>query len=237
MSFTGAWRAKQFYVDPYERLHTAGADHVKDATDPNPTWDAPGDLDQIPEYATEYPDADWLFADTGGVIIDMTDYQTHDAPTSPLSAPNEGAARQGVFSPPVLQSHDERYLAPRFESISESPVSDAALRRGLNADPINNPDGFRLGWVNQTFVDRKMYDPERVHDRRLLTPNVASVDTDQPGQPVPFGNPFRALARAMTTVNQRPMIRREPPTIDESVVTDGSEDTYDAGLYPDWVAG
>lgn len=238
MAFTGAWRQRQFSVDPLEKLHTAGADHVQDRSDPNPTWDAPGDLDQVPEYMSgEYPEnPDWLFADTPGVVMDVTNYQTHDAPSSPRTAPDEGASRENNFAAPVLQSHDERYLSTRFEGIATSPVNDLQLRRGLNADPVNNPDGFRLGWVEQTMVDRKMYDPERVHDRRLLTPNTATVDADQPGQPVPFGNPFSALARAITNVNQRPMIRREPPPIDQSVIVDGTEDLYDAH-ETDWVAG
>ncbi len=238
MTFTGAWRARQFSVDPYERLHTAGADHVADSKDPNPTWIAPGDLDQVPEYVSgDYPeDPDWLFADTPGVWVDATNYESHEAPDSPMVAPDEGAARQAGFAPPVLQSYDERYLGVRFEGIDKSPVNDAQLRRGLNADPINNPEGFRLGWVEQNFVDRKMYDPERIHDRRLNLPNTADVVANQPGQPVPFGNPFAGLARAITSVSQRPMIRREPPPIDESVVDDGSENTYDA-TETDWVVG
>jgi|SRR5688572_6470955 len=238
MTFTGAWRAHQFSVDPDEKLHTAGADHVADAKDPNPTWNTPGNLDQTPEYVSEdYPDADWFHADTPGVWLDNTDYASHEAPDSAMTAMDEGASAEAMFEPPVLQSHDERYLSTRFEGLAESPVSTEALRRGLNGDPLNNPDGFRRGWVEQHVVDRKMYDPERVHDRRLNLVNTADVVANQPGQPVPFGNPFAAMARAITNVNQTPMIRRQPPPISESIETDGSEDTYDADTYPDWVAG
>lgn len=238
MPFTGGWRAKQFSVDPYEKLHTAGADHVADRQDPNPTWDAPGDLDQVPPYLSgEYPEnPDWLYADTPGITLDNTDYMSHEAPDSPMTAPDEGASREALYEPPQLQAHDERYLSTRFEGLGSSPVSDAQLRRGLNADPINNPEGFRLGWVEQTMVDRKMYDPERIHDRRLNLVNTADVVADQPGQPVPWGNPFPALGRMITSVAQKPMVRREPPPIDESIVTDGSDDMYDAH-ETDWVAG
>lgn len=237
MAFTGAWRAKQFSTDPQVKLHTAGADHIRDTPDPNPVWDAPGNMDQVPEWASEYPDADWYHADTTGVTMDLTDYQSHEAPDSPMTAPDQGAARQGLFAPPVLQSHDERYLSTRFEGIQSSPVPTEALRRGLNADPINNPDGFRFGWVEQHTVDRKMYDPERIHDRRLNLPNTADLVSDQPGQPVSWGNPFSAMARAITNVNQRPMIRREPRPIDDSIIDDGADEVYDAPMYPDWVAG
>lgn len=236
MPFTGAWRARQFSIDPDQKLHTAGADHVRDTSDPNPVWDAPGDLDQVPEYVSEVPHADWFFADTDGIVYDHTP-ETHDAEMrSAMLAPDMGAARQDTFAPPLLQSADERYLSSRFQGLDSSPVPTDALRRGLNGDPLNNPEGFRRGWVEQTLVDRKLYDPQRVHDRRLVQPNVATTVSDQPAQPATFGNPFAGLARAIKNINQRPMIRREPPTIDESTITDGTEDTYDAG-YPDWVAG
>lgn len=238
MAFTGAWRQRAMTVDPYEKLHTAGSDHIRDATDPNPTWEAPGDLASgVPDFVedSEHPDMYWLVADTPGVYIDVTDYESHEAPDSPMVAPDQGASRQGAYGPPVMQSHDERYLSTRFEGLSTSPVSDEARRRGLNADPLNNPEGFRWGWVEQYTVDRKFYQGERVHDRRLNLPNTAFEDTGQPAQPGSFGNPFASLARIITSVNQKPMIRRQPPTIDETIVTDGSEDTYEA--YPDWVAG
>lgn len=238
MAFTGGWRARQFVVDPYEKLHTAGSDHTADSKDPNPTWNVPGDLDQVPAYMSEdYPDPDYFFADTHGVTLDNTDYESHETTgDSAMTATDQGAAREALYEPPVLQAHDERYMSARFEGVATSAVSDAALRRGLNADPINNPEGFRLGWVEQNWVDRKMYDPERIHDRRLNLVNTADVVANQPGQPVPWGNPFSGLARAITNVTQKPMIRREPPPLSESVVTDGSEDTYDAN-ETDWVVG
>lgn len=239
MAFTGAWRQRAMSPDPYEKLHTAGADHVRDSTDPNPTWELSGDLTTgVPEFIedSDHPDISWLVIDTAGVTYDMTDYQSHEAPDSPRVAPDEGASRQRGYGPPVLQSHDTRYLAPRFEGLATAPVNNIANQRGLNADPVNNPEGFRFGWVEQYWVDRKFYEGERVHDRRLLTPNTAYVDTGQPSQPVPFGNPFASLARIITSANQRPMIRRQPPTIDETIVTDGSDDTY-ANDYPEWVTG
>lgn len=237
MTFTGGWRARQFSVDPYQELHTAGADHAKDSKDPNPTWITPGDLDQVPNFITEdYPEPDYFFAETNGVALDNTDYQSHEAPDSPMVATDQGASKEAMFEPPLLQAHDERYLSARFEGLGTSQVNDAQLRRGLNADPINNPDGFRFGWVNQTFVDRKLYDAERIHDRRMNLVNTADTVADQPAQPVPFGNPFAAMGRMITSVSQKPMIRRQPVPIDESTVSDGSEDTYDAS-ETDWVVG
>lgn len=237
MAFTGGWTRRQFYVEPLEKLHTVGAEHSDRATqDPNPVWDAPGDLDVTPEWMADYPDADWLHADTPGISIDMTP-DSHDTYGGPVAtAPDQGAADESVYAAPIVQDYRERYLAARFEGLSESPVADAALRRGLTADPINNPEGFRFGWVEQNFVDRKFMIGERFHDRRLNTANTAYDGGD--GNPVPStsGNPFRVLARAITDVAQKPMIRREPPPPDVDIVSDGSETLYDDGM-PNWVVG
>lgn len=237
MGWMGGWGA-QFYTDPVERLHVADPSHSdRNTEDPNPVWDAPVDFAELtPAYIDDVPEMDWLVTDAPGIVLDMTSDDSHEAASSAITAPNEGAARQAVFAPPVFQAWDERYESRRFQGLDKSPVSDASLRRGLNADPINNPEGFRLGYVDQTFVDRKLYDPERVHDRRLLQPNLPATEVNQP---VPEGansytSPFTSLARAITTVNQRPQVRRQPPAIDESILSDGTDEGYSS--MPDWVA-
>lgn len=235
--FTGGWTRRKTYAEPLsDKLHVVGMEHADRSTaDPNPVWDAPGNLDQTPEWMADYPDADWLHADTPGVALDMTP-DTHDTYAgSAMTAPDQGASRERNYEPPVVQEYRERYLAERFEGLAESTVSNDALRRGLNADPINNPQGFRRGWVEQTFVDRKFMIGERFHDRRLVQVNTAYDGGDGPPVESTSGNPFRVLARAITNVAQKPMIRREPVPVDTSEVTDGSEDTYDA--YDNWVAG
>lgn len=238
MAFSGGWSRRHFYSEPiYDKLHVVGPEHSdRETADPNPVWDAPGDLDVTPEYMSEYPDADWLWADTPGVSIDMTP-DSHDTyGGTVLNAPDQGAAREATYAAPQVQEYRERYLAYRFEDIAESPVSDASLRRGLTADPLNNPDGFRRGWVEQNTVDRKFMIGERFHDRRLNTVNTATVGEDGPPVPSTSGNPFRAMARAITDVAQKPMIRREPPPPDVDIVSDGSEDLY-ADENPNWVVG
>jgi hypothetical protein len=86
-------------------------------------------------------------------------------------------------------------------------------------------------------VDRKMYDAERMTDERLITANTATGIDDQPvpANPGAYNTPFSSLARILTTVNQKPMMRRQPPAMDQSVITDGAEDLYDA--ESDWVIG
>ena len=252
--FRGAWLNKQFSVDPDELLHTADPLHSNrgHGQDPNPTWEMTVDPDQTPEYLADYPQMDWLVADTPGLVLDTTPTD-HNEGGGVRSYANDVESQRGayaetsrdygsderhVFNVPPMQDYTTRYESSRFEGVDTYAPPVVALQRGLNGLPENNPDGFRRGWVEQQFVDRKLYDPERIHDRRLNTLNVATVATDQP-VPEDAGNynsPFRALARMITNVNQKPMIRREPPPISESLVDDGEANMYDA-TSGDWVVG
>lgn len=254
--FGNAWLRKQFSVDPDELLHTADTRHNTPGhgEDPNPVWQSniPAEQ-QTPEYLADYPDMDWMVADTNGLVLDTTPTTHADGGGGTKSYSNNvdsqanayaasgsdyGSADRHVFNVPPMQDSTTRYESHRFEGLDSYGPPVEALQRGLNSLPQNNPDGFRRGWVEQQFVDRKLYDPQRIHDRRLNTLNVATVATDQP---VPqdagvYNSPFTSLSRMLRTVNQQPMIRREPPPISESVVTDGEENMYDA-TSGDWVVG
>lgn len=157
-----------------------------------------------------------------------------------------GAAHKHVYDTPPFQAADERYLGEYIEGFGplEIPVLAGGGQRGLNSYGVNNPPlesygghGFRYGFTEMMTVDRKMYDPERVHDERLISANTVTEIDDQPvpGDAGPYNEPFSSLARILTTVNQRPMVRRQPPPMDQSVMTDGTDDVYDAGS--DWVIG
>jgi len=155
-----------------------------------------------------------------------------------------GASVAQNYDDPPFQASDERYLSYRFEGFGpvELPALAGGGQRGLNSYGVNNPPlesyggrGYRYGWVEQAVVDRKMYDATRVHDERLITPNTATEFADQP---VPadagrYNEPFGSLQRAMTTISQRPMMRRQPPAMDQSIMVDGTEDVYYADS--DWV--
>lgn len=159
---------------------------------------------------------------------------------------NLGAARAHVYDTPPFQAYDERYLSQRIEGFGpiELPTLAGGGQRGLNSYPVNNPalesyggKGFRFGFTEQFTVDRKMYDPERVHDERLIIPNTATSIDDQPvpGDPGPYNVPFSSLSRIIANVNQKPLMRRQPPPIDQSIMQDGTEGLYDADT--DWVIG
>lgn len=158
-----------------------------------------------------------------------------------------GSSRKSSYDVPPFQAHDERYLSTRFEGVGqiELPTIVGGQQRGLNGSAVNNPPlemyggrGYRYGWVEQSWVDRKMYDPTRTHDERMVLPNVATVGANQPVPSAagPYNSPFDSLARIIRNVQQKPTLRRQPPPINESITDDGSFPGY-ADESPDWVVG
>lgn len=161
-----------------------------------------------------------------------------------------GASRELNSDIPPFQASDERWIGDRFESFG--PVGDLIPTiaggggRGLNGLTVNNPPddsyqgrGYRYGWVEQTWVDRKMYDPTRVHDERLNLPNVADFETNNP-PPVgagPYNSPWDSMARPITNIAQRPLMRRQPPPVDQSIMEDGNATAYDPYYSDAWVVG
>jgi hypothetical protein len=236
MAYSGAW-LRNAYVDPRAAfVPTADPAHddLQDAPPGGEAFQAPPLTESAP--IGEYPGAEWV-ANTLGTIIDRTDYDTHDAPSGAgAHAVDQGAAEQGYYSQYApTQFTGERYVSEQFQSLPGQTVSDAALRRGMNSLPENNPEGFPVGdqQVNTFRVDRKFAVGERVHDRRVITPNTADQVTNVPPAPAQNGlyaRSFDSLARAMPNVWQRPEIRREPPSASDDLQQDGAGQSQP--LYP-----
>lgn len=221
MTYTGSW-LRNAYVDPKAGyVPTADPGHgVTDADDPNAyVYDAPPLTEPGP--VGEYPGIEWV-VNTIGTVIDRTDYTSHEASTA-----DEGAAHQGYYSQYApTQGAGETYQSVHFQSLPGQTVSNAALRRGLNSLPENNPEGFPVGdqQVNTFAVHRKFLVGERVHDRRIMTPNVAghAANVPAPKDGNPYTQPFDSLARPMSRIFQRPEIRREPVPVSDDLLTDGT---------------
>jgi len=145
--------------------------------------------------------------------------------TLPQHARNTGGP--AVSNKPTdkpLQFSFEQYGGARFEGLGPeaSEVSETALRRGLNADEQNNPPddsylgrGFRYGWVEQAWVDRKLVGQglnPRTHDLRVWEVNTAWIDqnTPPPKKGNPYTVPFSWLSRGVQILTQRPQLRRTP---------------------------
>jgi len=159
---------------------------------------------------------------------------------------DRGAALKHVYDPgPFIDATDHETLT-RVEGFGpiELPALSGGGQRGLNSYAVNNPAlesyegrGFRFGFAEIGSNLRRMYDPTRVNDERLVTTNTMTAIDDQPvpADPGEYNSPFTSLARIITNVNQRPLLRRQPPPIDQSIMTDGTEDLYDA--TSEWVIG
>jgi hypothetical protein len=142
----------------------------------------------------------------------------------------------------------------------EGTTGDTQLRRGLNSYDVNNgPSGralawetgdsylgraWRRGYYHRYWVEHDIAIPPRFHDYRIVSPNVASRVTDIPPPDAdggPYNSPFSSLARAVRNQFSRPMIRREPEPMSESVSYDGTTDGAPPGgaVLPvnDWVVG
>ena len=215
------------YQTDERAVHVADPAHAETGPDDGvqtSTYQTPSMLDPGP--VGDFPGMEFV-VNTSGTVIDTSDQRSHQYDDS-----DHGAAVAGVFGPPMTRFDDERYITERFEGISVPDVNPVALQRGRNGLVENNPEGFRLGWVERYFENRKFPVGERVHDHRIVFPDLPQFDDGAApiasgAYPVPFGS----LARNITNVNQRPQARREPPPMFGDVVTDG------APLYPsvvDW---
>lgn len=264
MGVTGAWKSRRTgaYVDLPPALPRIDPAHAAN-TPGDPTigaWGAPSVDTVDPEPAPYiFEQVDWVANDAGGLVLDVTptDHAEgmpavayRDGPTVGAVNPGDvdqlaasaaahgrdfGSDRASTYGAPPVQAADERYWSTRFEGVGPVAVAPQVFK------PTDDsyPEGFRPGYVEQFGVDRKLYVGERVHDMRILTPNLPYVETDAPvpADPGPYNSPFSSLARAITNVNARPMMRREAPAVDQDTISDGTDeqyaDAYSAGT--EWV--
>jgi hypothetical protein len=239
MAFSGSWLSGAMVQDPQGAVqHVADPVHairtddqgVQVATYQTPAVD--GGITASPYDTGEYPGAEWI-VETGGRVLDSTDYESHQRDNG-----DRGAEKAAVFGEPITQFAGERYVNERFEGITGQDINPVALQRGRNGLSENNPDGFRRGWQEQNWVDRKFPTTvERIHDHRIIFPDTSFAQT-QGAPPVtrgPYPLPFGALAKSITSVNMRPQARREPPPLNADLIDDGSP--IDVAQVDSWVVG
>lgn len=238
-TYTGAW-LKNAYVDPRSAfVPTADPVHGEtDTTDPAlaVAYDAPPLTEAGPVGA--YPGSEWVVS-TPGTLIDHTDYDSHESTDHGTELGADVQLNYSPFAP--TQAAGEQYVNTRFEGLPGQGVSDAALKRGLNSLPENNPQGFPRGQeqVNDYWVNRKFMVGERVHDRKIVTPNTADYAHDIPASTAtaPYSHAFRYLGRPITNINQRPELRRPPEPVSDDILTDGGAPVATSPSLSSWVVG
>lgn len=258
-SFGDQWRQKAgYYLDPLTVIHQADPAHAANWGDPNPVWEAPPEIadENTPAYLYDQDmlSGDWVQDGGDGLVLDTTPVDHTEgaefdvtpfgpettAENAATAGKSFGADRNDSFYPNPVMDYTTVQTIPRFQGLdSPAPhINPVVLVRGLNSYGDNNPEGFRRGWVEQTFTDRKLQVPAwnaRDHDRRLLTANTAYANNQlQPPVEGTSGVPFSSLAKSLKDISQKPMMRRLPESISESVITDGAEQGYD-DIPEDWV--
>jgi hypothetical protein len=218
MAFSGAWKMTAMVQPDQAVTHVADPAHALVGPDDGvqvATYTAPQLLD--PGVIGEFPGMEFVVT-TGGRVVDTTDYDSHERDDG-----DHGAATAGVFYEEATRFSDERRSAPRFEGGTAVPTSVVALQRGRNGLPENNPGGFRLGWIEQWWENRKFPIGERVHDHRIIFPDLPQEDQGAPAVPAgAYPTSFASLARNITNVMQTPTARREPPPLYGDLPTDGA---------------
>lgn len=245
--YSGAWRDQSNYmvralapnpgVDPaHSRI---------DAPDEGsrPPSGAPP-LDLAPMYATEPEDAAYAYAiDTPGLVLDM-EPPGHN--TGDLSGPVPNPAHRINRGGPARQHHEERFLRqhdehPQTTRVETTPdrMGDptVATLRGDNSLPQNNPEGYRYGWIVWRRTNRRMFQmgPELRHTERLLRPTLAAAASDSPTSlnPGRYASPYGTLTKFIESRLQFPILRRNPPEVQENVTDDGMSTADDQ--FMDWV--
>jgi hypothetical protein len=124
---------------------------------------------------------------------------------------------------------------------SDSPmaVSEESIRRGMNSDPINNPEGIPRGRRINWWSDRKIPFPaEREHDQRVTRRALAAQPENQPAMrgPSPYGGSFLdSLKMPFDRLYAQPATRRSPAGQSESMpVSDASSASPAVGAR--WLA-
>jgi len=243
MPLSGSWLNAKRAPDPQQApLHQADPNHFEPGSvDAVPTWQAEPYYETAP--GPSVIGGEWVTRSPGLVVPEAPWEDGHD------HFPGHDVDDGGLYqrAPGVRAQHsDESYETDAFDGLGGevSVLNDVALRRGKNAEPMNNPPdesygglGFRPGHVRQWNLWRKMAPPFRIHDQRVGALNVVTAigDAPTPSPAGPYNSPFSSLARVRRTVNARPQMRRIPEQFDEAIMTDGSERT--GAVEPPMIGG
>lgn len=243
MAYTGAWRRTQRFT-PMENPNLGSGirgDHLNPTEplqgfrEPTPT------LPDLPTYL--YPQDDYLLLPP--IIVHdpvINEPLGHEFGTVQEGGQSEAAARVEAYhahmadrGAAAVHHHGERiaratrdtYVTQRAEMGFPSTGSRAALTRGRNAWPENNPDGppaqghFIMRWIDRQFTRRGIKT-----DMQPLRPYRAGLAAQSPAlaEGSVYVSPFAKLASARLLKLTTPQVRRVPRPPDDDVISDGTAD-------------
>ena len=140
----------------------------------------------------------------------------------------------------IERADRDAYVTQRTEAEFQTSSSRAALTRGRNALPENNPDGppaqghYVMRWIDRQFTRRGIRT-----DMQPLRPytagNARQVPAPSGVNGSQYTSPFDRIANARQLKLTMPQIRRVPRPPDDDSVVDGTSDVqYAAPLYWSW---
>lgn len=154
---------------------------------------------------------------------------------------DRGAAEVHHFDTPIMRAQDDSYRTVRIEQEFPTTGSRAALTRGRNAWPENNPDGPpSQGFMVMRWIDRQYTRRRIAPDMQPLRPYRAGLarQAPAPGGGVagsPYTSPYPRLAMAKARKLTRPQERRVPRAPDDDIINDGTQDAqYTDPQYWGW---
>jgi hypothetical protein len=256
--YSGAWRQTSGYVDralpPAPGVDIAHA--FPDMRDPGQVPAGYPRVDYPPTFLTEPSDETYNeAADTPGMILDF-EPRAHDvgdpdtiqiAPMPGTDEPpprslahllDRGAVAKQLFAPPTMRASDELWWTGRWEQGEVQTGSVTASLRGANSLPVNNPEGFRLGWSVKRNMNREMFHNFWPHTERIMQPAGAAKAVDSPAMTAAQSNrytsPFAWRSFSGGRAQQFPLLRRQPPdSWDVDQTNDGLGQASD--IPGDWV--
>lgn len=231
---------------------------MPDIRDPNQVPAGYPRVDYAPTFLTEPQDAAWAYAqDQPGLILDYEPrahdvddpdvYQVAPQPGVPEPPPDarahlidRGAGARQYYAPAIGRAQDEQYRTDRWEQGEIQTGSVDASLRGANSLPINNPEGFRIGWSVKRFMHREMPHEQMEHTERIMHPLTAASAVDSPAMTAAQSNrytsPFAWRSFSGARNLQFPLLRRQPPeSYDVDQTNDGINQPSD--IAGDWVIG
>lgn len=255
-AYGGAWKRNQRFTPPagdnpnLGRAISAGQ-HLTPTEwespfgEPTPDLPAPASYlwgDPVMDFMTpalpvEYPlDREPEGHEYGTVQRGNQDPQTARVVAYQAHSMDRGAANVHHFSEPIERASADTYRTVRVENEFSMSTSRAALTRGRNALPENNPDGpppqgtFTMRWIDRQFTRRRISP-----DMQPLRPYRAALAQATPGGESVYASPYERLGNARRLKLTTPQARRVPRPWDDGAVVDGTEDVqYADPSYWEW---
>jgi hypothetical protein len=240
-AYSGAWRRAQYFEAP-EAVHTVDSEHQVRGQLHDPQTDAwTAERVSLPPGLDAYTDreADEAQVTTPGLVIDRSDYSEAGHQHRGTHDEDLGAARAQNWAEKGIRGPNETYRQQSVTSFRPENMqpTDENLRRGVNSHPMNNPplemydgEGFRIGTWDFAERGRLRQYLSRVlrsdHGIRPVSPNTTYVPPERADvREVPL---WSSLARSILQTEKRPMLRRAPPSIGETLIEDGGPSPDDA---------